>query len=92
MAKRLEIFATENFPLVEPGDFLPRLILDSLDTEQISFRQGDVLVLAQKIVSKSESRYANLNDVEPSGTAMKMALRCDKDAAQCLQFSKRPKG
>ena len=81
MTKHLEIFATENFPLVEPGDFLPRLILDSLDTEQISLKQGDVLVLAQKIVSKSENRYVNLKDVEPTETAMEMAPRCDKDAA-----------
>jgi coenzyme F420-0:L-glutamate ligase/coenzyme F420-1:gamma-L-glutamate ligase len=79
MAKRLEIFAPESFPMVEPGDFLPRQILDSLQRDQISLQQGDVLVLAQKIVSKSENRYADLMDIEPLAEAQNLALKCDKD-------------
>ena len=80
MAKRLEIFAPESFPMVEPGDFLPRQILDSLQQAQISLKQGDVLVLAQKIVSKSENRYADLADIEPSAEAQDLAHKCDKDS------------
>jgi len=79
MAKRLEIIAPEEFPLVEAGDSLPRLILDTLQAEQISFQQGDVLVLAQKIISKSEGRYARLTDVVPTADAEQLAVKCDKD-------------
>lgn len=79
MAKRLEIIAPERFPLVEPGDSLPRLILDTLQTEQITFQQGDVLVLAQKIISKSENRYTRLADVTPTADAEQLAIKCDKD-------------
>ncbi len=53
MTKRLDIIAPENFSLVEPGDNLPALILNSLKQEGIALQPGDVLVLAQKIVSKS---------------------------------------
>jgi coenzyme F420-0:L-glutamate ligase/coenzyme F420-1:gamma-L-glutamate ligase len=79
MAKRFEIFAPEYFPLVEPGDSLPRLILDTLQQEQISLQQGDVLVLAQKIISKSEDRYVELASVQPTTEADRLALKCDKD-------------
>ncbi len=80
MAKRLEILAAENFPMVEPGDDLLPLILDSLNGEQIHLQNGDVLVLAQKIISKSENRYTELDAVEPSEIAKELAEKCDKDS------------
>jgi len=80
IAKRLELIAPENIPLVETGDDLPRLIVHSLREEDISLQNGDVLVLAQKIVSKAENRFVDLADVEPSAEAMDLALQCDKDA------------
>jgi coenzyme F420-0:L-glutamate ligase/coenzyme F420-1:gamma-L-glutamate ligase len=79
MAKRLEIVAPEHFPLVEPGDFLPRQILDTLQQEQFPLQSGDVIVLAQKIVSKSENRLVDVADVEPSPDALEWAQKCDKD-------------
>lgn len=79
MAKRLEIFAPEGFPLVEPGDNLTRQILDSLQQDQISLRQGDLLVLAQKIVSKAEGRLVDLADVAASAESIEFAQKCDKD-------------
>jgi len=80
VTKRLEILAPENFPLVRAGDDLPRLVLASLDESGIALRDRDVLVLAQKIVSKSEGRTVNLADVTPGKRARELALRCDKDA------------
>jgi len=79
MAKRLEIFAPETFPLVEPGDSLPRLILETLQLEQIPPQQGDLLVLAQKIISKSEGRYVDLPGISPTEEAVRLARTCDKD-------------
>jgi len=80
IAKRLELIAPENFPLVEPGDRLSRLIVTSLREDNIDLQNDDVLVLAQKIVSKSENRLVDLADVEPSAEAEELALKCDKDA------------
>ena len=78
MAKRLEIFAPETFPLVKPGDSLPRLVLETLQQEQIPLQQGDLLVLAQKIISKSEGRYVDLPDIAPTEEAVRLARTCDK--------------
>jgi coenzyme F420-0:L-glutamate ligase/coenzyme F420-1:gamma-L-glutamate ligase len=67
------------FPLVEPGDDLAGQLLASLDTTAIALEEGDVLVLAQKIVSKAEGRYGYLNKVQPSDAAIELAGNIDKD-------------
>ena len=79
MSRRLEVFSPDHFPLVGPGDGLAQLIMDSMQKEHISLENGDVLVLAQKIVSKSENRYVDLCKVEPSARARDLASICDKD-------------
>lgn len=67
------------FPMVEPGDELSDLIIESLLKSGLSLENGDVLVLAQKIVSKSENRYAYLNEVTVSPEAEKLAIEVDKN-------------
>ncbi|CAA0079699.1 Coenzyme F420:L-glutamate ligase [Zhongshania aliphaticivorans] len=65
--------------MVLPGDDLVDILLVALSTADIALQDGDVLVLAQKIVSKAENRYAYLKDVEPSEEACALAKKCDKD-------------
>jgi coenzyme F420-0:L-glutamate ligase/coenzyme F420-1:gamma-L-glutamate ligase len=67
-------------PLIFPGDDLAAIITDALDKNRIRLEDGDILVLAQKIVSKSEDRLVNLNDVTPSPRAQELALITHKDA------------
>jgi coenzyme F420-0:L-glutamate ligase/coenzyme F420-1:gamma-L-glutamate ligase len=66
-------------PLVKPGDDLSVLILKSLEGATITLLDGDVLVLAQKIVSKAEGRVVSLAEVEPSQQAFKLANKTEKD-------------
>ena len=67
-------------PEVHPGDDLVRLLDETLGkSSDVSLRDGDVLVLAQKIVSKAENRYVDLDTVEPSAQARELAQRCRKD-------------
>lgn len=66
-------------PLVEPGDDLASLLIESIGDSGQSLREGDVLVLAQKIVSKSENRYVALADVVPSARAIDLAAAVEKD-------------
>lgn len=82
MASRLELIALEGFPLVEPGDDLGRLIADGLQRNSLELRSSDVLVIAQKIVSKAEGRYVRLADVEPGAEAIALARRTGKDPRQ----------
>lgn len=66
-----------DFPLVGPGDPLDEQIVLAAGT--IGFRDGDVVVLAQKIVSKSEGRYVDLRTVAPSPEARRLAGIARKD-------------
>ncbi len=75
----MEIVALGSFPLIEPGDHLGKLILDSIQANGLALQGGDVLLLAQKIVSKAENRYVNLHEVVPGATALELAADVDKD-------------
>ncbi len=77
--EQLQLTALPGIPLVEPGDDLCALIIAALDRAQEKLRSGDVLVLAQKIVSKSENRYAYLNSITPGKRALELAAQADKD-------------
>lgn len=67
-------------PLVAPGDNLVALCRDGLTRAGITLQSGDLLVLAQKIVSKAENRYANLADISPGTEARRLAKKTGKDA------------
>ncbi len=66
-------------PLIQPGDDLAEIIMQSLGREEIVLQDGDILVLAQKIVSKSQGRRVNLATINPSQTALELASQTDKD-------------
>jgi coenzyme F420-0:L-glutamate ligase/coenzyme F420-1:gamma-L-glutamate ligase len=78
-AKQLSLIALPDIPEVRPGDHLPDIIMAGLAGADTRLADGDVVVIAQKVVSKSENRYANLADVEPSPRALEMAQRITKD-------------
>lgn len=66
-------------PLIRPGDDLASIILRSLGLAQLQLQDNDILVLAQKVVSKAEGRLVNLETVEPSVAALELAQRAEKD-------------
>ena len=75
----LQLFALRNFPLVKPGDNLAVQISQSLTDNQLTLQDGDIVVLAQKIVSKAENRYRALKDITPREEAIKLAQETGKD-------------
>jgi len=76
---KLEITALPGLPLVKPGDDLAALILQGLAAAELELAAGDILVIAQKIVSKSEGRYAEIAAVTPSQAARELAAKTGKD-------------
>lgn len=75
----LSLTALAGVPTVRPGDDLARIILDALAYSGLSLQTGDVVVLAQKIVSKAEGRTVELSAVTPSARAIDIAAQSDKD-------------
>ncbi len=76
---QLTLTALPGIPLIQPGDDLASIILGSLREAGLSLADGDVLILAQKVVSKSEGRVVRLSEVKPSARAMALAREADKD-------------
>jgi len=75
--RKLEVIALDDFPFISPGDDLASIILERSHTAGL--HDGDILVIAQKIVSKAENRYRNLNDINPSTEAIELAAETEKD-------------
>ena len=75
----LRIRALSGLPPVRPGDDPGELLADALARARESLQDGDVLVVAQKIVSKAEGRVVRLADVVPSPRANELAARTQKD-------------
>ena len=76
---RLELIALSDMPLVAAGDDLAELIADALQRSDTQLDDHDVLVVAQKIVSKAEGRLVDLATVVPSEQARRRARQTGKD-------------
>ncbi len=79
MPPALHLTALPAVPMIEPGSDLAAIILEALARAEIELADGDILVVAQKIVSKSEGRLVNLETVEPSARAGELAEMAGKD-------------
>ena len=78
-AKAIKLIPLEGIPLVQPGDDLPGIILKSANSSKIEWFEGDILVIAQKIVSKAEGRLVNLKQIEPSKRSIELGSLTGKD-------------
>lgn len=75
----LRLTALPGIPLIQPGDDLAEIVLKSLESCGLALADGDVLIFAQKVISKSEGRVVRLADVAPSERALALARETDKD-------------
>ena len=79
MPPRYEVIGIQGLPEIQPGDDLARLIAEAASGQGTSLRTDDVLVVSQKIVSKSEGRLVRLADITPSAPAEAMARELGRD-------------
>jgi coenzyme F420-0:L-glutamate ligase/coenzyme F420-1:gamma-L-glutamate ligase len=92
MPNRVEIIGLPGVPMVQPGDDLAALAVSALVDAAIAPQADDVLVVAQKVVSKAENRFVDINQMQPSPEAEKLAKETGKSAKFCevvLSESKR---
>ena len=79
MSNQIILTAIKDIPMVRRGDDLCGQILQSLANEEIDLKPGDIIVVAQKVVSKAEGRTIDLNDVTPGQDAHSLAKAVEKD-------------
>jgi coenzyme F420-0:L-glutamate ligase/coenzyme F420-1:gamma-L-glutamate ligase len=77
MSAALELVALSGIPMVREGDDIAALIIAALGSREL--RHGDVVVVAQKIVSKAEGRSVDLDSVTPTAEAEELAAEVGKD-------------
>lgn len=76
----LTLIPLNGIPLIRQGDNLADIVLNALPENHITLEEDDILVFAQKVVSKSEGRAVNLAQVTPGPRAMELASQIEKDA------------
>ena len=79
MSQEVTLTALSGIKLVERGDNLGAITVAALRDTRLVPKDGDVLVVAQKIVSKAEGRFVDIATVEPSERAIALAAGVDKD-------------
>ncbi len=77
--KSISLIPIEGIPEIKPGDDLVGLVLNAISESALSIEKGDILVFAQKIVSKAEDRIIDLGKVQPSAYAHTLSKEVSKD-------------
>jgi coenzyme F420-0:L-glutamate ligase/coenzyme F420-1:gamma-L-glutamate ligase len=80
LPRRIELIPIIGLPEIREGDDLARIIFAGVRRAKVGFQNRDILVVAQKIISKAEGRIARLSTVEPSAQASRLAARGARDA------------
>ena len=78
----MTLAALQGIPQVQPGDDLTSIVIAALEASQEVLADGDILVVAQKIISKAEGRIVALEDVVASERAVALAAEVGKDPRQ----------
>ena len=78
----MQLIPLTDMPLIRPGDDIAGLIFGSTQKAGLTLRNDDIVVIAQKIVSKAEGRFVRLAEVMPSARARELAEITDKPAEQ----------
>ena len=71
--KSFTAIALVSFPLIKPGDNIAEIIVESAKKNGLEIEEGDIIAIAQKILSKSEDRIVRLRDIVPSRKAKEVA-------------------
>jgi coenzyme F420-0:L-glutamate ligase/coenzyme F420-1:gamma-L-glutamate ligase len=79
LARLLSIIGLDRIGLVKPGDDLPKLILDALKVENLELKDGDAVVVSQKIVSKADGLLVDISTIKSTGRSIPISRRTGKD-------------
>ncbi len=75
----IQLIEIPNIPLINPGDDIAQILLNSLKKISIEIKNGDIFVIAQAIISKAENRIIELSSIIPSSEAIEFSKSINKD-------------
>ena len=91
LENQIRIIGLKNIPLIKKGDNLAKIILNNLKINEISLDNGDLIVIAQTIISKNNGRIRSLNDIKPSDKALELYAKITPKTKKCCLPIKDPK-
>jgi len=77
--REVRVLGLEGLPLVEPGHDLGALIVEAAEREGVGIEDGDIIVVAHKVVSKAEGRIVRLRQIKPSEEALRLSEETGRD-------------
>lgn len=77
--RTLTAWVPVGFPDVQPGDDISSIVLDMFRFNDVAPEDHDVLIIAQKVISKAEGSVVNLREITPTPEAKKLAAKAEKD-------------
>lgn len=75
----LKLCGLKEIPLVKKGDNIAKIIEEDLEKENLTLEDGDILLIAETLISKAEGNYIKIDELEPSEETRKIAEKCKKD-------------
>ena len=79
MSSEIRLYPTRGIPEIRPGDDLGVMIVRAAQKMRLKLSDGDIITVAQKIVSKAEGRLVNLESVTPSEFAIEIASKQQRE-------------
>ena len=79
VVETISLYQLQGIPLIHSGDDLCTIIIDSVHSNKFQWSYSDILVIAQKIVSKSDGCLVNLKQIQPSKRSIELTSRTEKD-------------
>lgn len=75
----IELIGLENIPIVDDSDDISVIIKDAINKQGCMLEHGDIILIAETLISKAEGNFIKLDDLQPSDEALDLAEKCQKD-------------
>ena len=75
----IELFGLEGIPIVDGNSDISQIIKDAVEKQGCGINHGDIILIAETLISKAEENFINLNDLSPSKEAIELAEKSKKD-------------
>ena len=76
----IELIGLDNIPLVEPNDDVCQIIKDAIEKQGCLLKHGDIILIAETLISKAEGNVIKLGDIIPSEESIIIAKQSKKDS------------
>jgi coenzyme F420-0:L-glutamate ligase/coenzyme F420-1:gamma-L-glutamate ligase len=75
----IELFGLENIPLVDGSSDISRIIKEAVEKQGCNIQHGDIILIAETLISKAEENFIRLDELNPSDKAIELAEKSKKD-------------